>query len=207
MREEVRFQDNISNLRLVSFELSEAYRFTRWLKVGLGYRNIQKYYPEEKVFDTEKKTMLNIYFFHHRRDAKFTFTYRQRLQYEYDHIFSSDSGSVQKWYSRNKFLVRYDSLKNFTPYIAVELRWQIDNAKESDVDHKWHRARWEAGCYYTIGHISSVGLYGLYQHEWNMPAERRSTYFTIGFTFYSKFTRRKWRKEEMRFEFPDEGPE
>ncbi len=208
LREEIRFQNNISQLRLISLEISEAYRFNKWFKAGLGYRNIQKVDSMNggtPVFDTEKKIMMNLYFYH--RIGKMTLMYRQRLQYERDHIFSSEQGEQMKWQSRNKITLRYDSLKKITPYFAVELRWQIDNPKLVEADLKWHRARWELGCYYKVSRRSSAGIFALYQHEWNMLPEDQDYLYVVGFTFYTQFIRTKWAKTEKQLRFPDEGPE
>jgi len=205
-REEIRFSDNISRLKLFSSELALAYKPAKFFKAELGYRNIQKYQYQDPLqvdntFDFEHKFMLNLFLF--QKFGSFSFGYRQRIQFEYDHLFTSEEGDVEKWYSRNKFVIQYDSLKRFTPFIAAELRWQISNPKEPEAYHKWDKARWEAGCHYRINQKHSIGVFGLLQHEWNKLPEDRSTLYVVGLMYWFKFSRIEFTDHEPKMGSPE----
>ncbi|NCO55833.1 MAG: DUF2490 domain-containing protein, partial [Bacteroidetes bacterium] len=73
-----------------------------------------------------------------------------------------------EWYSRNKFTLKYDTDKRYTPYASVELQYQFRNPREWESDNTLHRSRYSIGVDYKINKKSTFGLYYLIQREFNV---------------------------------------
>lgn len=169
--EELRFKENFTRLNLFYTNLGFEYKVTDYFKAALVYRFIEKY-QDDNSFSFRHRIMLDLTF--KRKVGKIGFSYRQRIQAEERDIYSSYDGAVPEWYSRNKFSLKYDTDKRYTPYLAVELRYQIRNSREWQSDKTWHRSRYSLGVDYKINKKSTLGLYYLIQREYNvvMPQDQ-----------------------------------
>lgn len=165
LTEEFRLKENFSQINLFYTDIGVGYRPLNFLKVELAYRS------------AEKKLITGFYSIRHRlmlditmkkKYGNFDLAYRHRLQTEVRNVNSSENGSVPEWYSRNKFTVRYDLQKKYTPYLSTELRYQIDDLRNIESDQTWHRARYAFGFDYELDKKNKLGLYYLIQHEWNV---------------------------------------
>ena len=163
--EELRFKENISRLNLFYTNLGMEYKFTDYFKAALVYRFIEKY-QDDNSFSFRHRLMLDLTC--KKKFGKFGISYRQRIQAEERDIYSSYDGNAPEWYSRNKFTFKYDTDKRYTPYAALELRYQIRNSREWQSDKTWHRSRYSLGIDYKINKKSTFGLYYLIQREYNV---------------------------------------
>lgn len=191
-RAETRGRDNLTTLTHYSGELKYAFHPKKWYQLATGYRYINKNFGE-----IENKYFLDIHLFH--SIGSFSFAYRQRPQYEYTPAYDGNTAS-DDWQSRNKFWVKYDSLGNFTPYLAAEVRWQIGGNIRPELHQKFHRARYEAGVYYTINCKHSVAIFGLLQHEWNLPVAKQKVIYAIGLTYFYKIAWKLCEDENIKFD-------
>jgi len=191
-RAETRGRDNLSTLTHYSGELKYAFHPKKWYQLSAGFRYINKNFGEK-----EYKYFGDIHFF--RSLGSFSFAYRQRVQYEYTPTHEGSPAS-DDWQSRNKFWVKYDSLGKFTPYLAVEVRYQLGGNIRPELHNKFHRARWEAGVYYAINCKHSVALFGLMQHEWNLPVEKQKVIYAIGLTYFYKIAWKLCEDEHVKFD-------
>lgn len=163
--EELRFKENFSRLNLFYTNLGLEYKFSDFFKAALVYRFIEKF-QDDNSFSFRHRLMLDLTI--KKKFGKIGFSYRQRIQAEKRDIYSSDIGYLPEWYSRNKFTLKYDTDKRYTPYVAVELRYQFRNPREWQSDKTWHRSRYSIGIDYKINKKSTFGLYYLIQREFNV---------------------------------------
>ena len=163
--QECRFDENISRLNLFYTNLGAEYKIAKPLKTALVYRFIEKY-QKDNTFSFRHRLMLDISF--KEKFGRFSFSYRHRLQAEKRDIYSSNKGPVAEWFSRSKFSLKYDTEKRYTPYTAVELRYQIFDPRSQESNRTWHRIRYELGMDYKINNNNEVGLYYLIQYEFNV---------------------------------------
>ena len=163
--EEFRLKENFSQINLFYTNVGVGYRPYNFLKVEFIYRS------------TEKKLITDFYSIRHRlmlditlkkKYGDFSLSYRHRLQAEVRNVNSSDNGRIPERYSRNKFEVKYDMHKKYTPYASCELRYQIDDVRNIESDDTWHRARYVLGMEYELDKKNIFGIYYLIQHEWNV---------------------------------------
>ncbi len=163
--EELRFKENFTRLNLFYTNLGIEYKFSDFFKAALVYRFIEKY-QDDNSFSFRHRLMFDLTV--KKKFGKIGISYRQRIQAEERDIYSSDTGNLPEWYSRNKFTFKYDTDKRYTPYAAVELRYQFRNPREWQSDKTWHRSRYSLGVDYKLNKKSTVGLYYLIQREYNV---------------------------------------
>ena len=163
--EECRFKENFSRLNLFYTNLGIEYKISDFVKTALVYRFIEKY-QDDNSFSFRHRIMFDLTL--KKKFGKIGVSYRQRIQAEERDIYSSNDGYIPEWYSRNKFTFKYDTDKRYTPYVAIELRYQFRNPREWESDKTWHRRRYSLGVDYKINKKSTFGLYYLIQHEFNV---------------------------------------
>ncbi len=167
LTEEYRVRENFSRNNLFYTEPGLSYKPTNFLKISVSYRNVQKFIEDNSISIRHRGT-LDILL--KKKIGNVGIAFRQRLQTEYRNVYSSELGAVPEWYTRSKVTVKYDFGKPITPYIATELRYQINNARMVEVNNLWHRARFIGGLDYKRSDRHTFGLYYLIQKEWNVSA-------------------------------------
>ena len=171
--EEYRRRENFTALNLLYTDLGAIYKPFDFLKISLVYRSIQKYliapnHGTDKTFSFRHRIMLNITV--KRKFGNLEASFRERIQVENRDINSSPAGKMPEWYSRNKFEFKYDFHKPISPYVAVELRYQIHNPRAVEADRGWHRNRYFVGLDYKRNEKHSFGIYYMIQQEFNISS-------------------------------------
>src|SRR3954469_26067637 len=145
--EECRLKENFSRLNLFYTNLGLEYKVAKNFKAALVYRWIDKF-QDDNTFSFRHRLMLDLTVKH--KFGKITASYRNRTQAEVRDIYSSRAGTVPEWYSRNKFGLKYDIGKRYTPYASVELRYQLHDPRNIESDNTWHSSRYALGMDYKI---------------------------------------------------------
>ncbi len=167
LTEEYRVKENFTRTNLFYTDIGVAVRPIKPLKIALSYRSIEKYMLDN-TFSYRHRLMLDILLKH--KIGNYSIAFRQRFQSEVRNVNSSNDGAVPEWYSRSKFQLKYDLNKRITPYIAAELRYQINNPRNIESDRLWHRQRYSLGLDYKQSDRNTFGLYYLIQNEYNVSA-------------------------------------
>ncbi|HRH66916.1 MAG TPA: DUF2490 domain-containing protein [Bacteroidia bacterium] len=175
--EQFRLFDNCSRVDQFFTDLSLEYNITKKLKASLNYRLISK--NNETYYSTRHRFYLDLSY--KLKIDPLVISLRERIQEQFRDIHSSETGKVPEWYSRTKLNVKFDLNRKYTPYLATEMFYVIDNAKETDrvID----RYRYEAGVDYEINLKHSINLFYLIQHSLVSPAN--DYIIGIGYTFTS----------------------
>ena len=176
--QECRLKENYSRLNLLYSNLGFEYRILKSFKAALTYRFVNKY-QDDNAMSYRHRLMLDLTL--KNKFGKLNVSYRHRLQVEGRDLYSSESGRVPEWYSRNKFEVKYDIEKRYTPYVSAEFRYQFYDPRNVESNSTWHRNRYVTGIDYKINDKNKVGLYYLIQHEYNVSLPE--TQFIIGLEY------------------------
>lgn len=167
LTEEYRLRENFSQTNLFYTDLGFFYKPADFIKIALSYRCVEKF-TEDNVISFRHRGMLDISL--KKKFGNFALSYRQRIQAEVRNVYSSEIGNIPEWYSRNKFQIKYDFDKPVTPYIATELRYQINNPREIESNKLWSRARYFVGLDYKKNDRNTFGVFYMIQQEWNVSA-------------------------------------
>lgn len=167
LTEEYRLKENFTRTNLFYTDIGVSVRPVKPLKISLSYRSIEKYILDN-TFSFRHRLMLDILV--KQKIGNYIFAFRERIQSEVRNIYSSDNGAIPEWYSRSKIQVKYDLHKPITPYIAAELRYQINNPRNIESNRLWHRQRYSAGIDYKQNDRNTFGLYYLIQNEFSVSS-------------------------------------
>ena len=165
LTEEFRLKENFSQINLFYTDVGLGWKPCNFLKVELAYRSIEKHLITD-FYSMRHRLMLDITA--KKKFGDWGLSYRHRLQAEVRNVNLSDDGDVPEWYSRHKIAVKYDLHKKYSPYASCELRYQLDDPRNIESDKTWHRGRYAFGFDYELNKRSTLGLYYLIQHEWNV---------------------------------------
>jgi|ERR1035437_2850666 hypothetical protein len=163
--EEFRLKENFSEINLFYTNLGMTYKLSRLFKLGLIYRNIQKY-QIDRTISFRNRLMLDIIV--KKKYDPWTFSFRTRFQGEVKDFYTSENGGIPEYYMRNKFEIKYDLQNRITPYVSAEFRYQIYERKTPETNGLYHRVRPAIGFDYKINKKNSFGAYYLIQREWNV---------------------------------------
>ncbi|MBS1638085.1 MAG: DUF2490 domain-containing protein [Bacteroidetes bacterium] len=182
LTEELRLMENYTQLNLTYTDLGVEYAISKSFRATLSYRHIQKYIYDQPV-SFRHRMMLDLLY--RKSRGRFGFSYRQRFQSEVKDYGRSKMGKQSEWFSRSKFTLKYLLTKRLSPYAAIELRYQIRDPRNPRYDRAFHRNRYQAGCDYKLSRQTTVGLYYLMQHEYNI--ENRTELHVLGVEFSFDF--------------------
>ena len=167
LTEEYRVKENFSQHNLFYTDIGASYKPADFIKISLSYRLIEKFIEDNAISFRHRGTLDVVL---KKKVGQVSFAFRQRLQTEYRNFYSSELGAIPEWYTRSKLTIKYDFDKPVTPYIATELRHQINNPRMVEVNNLWHRSRFIAGLDYKKNDRNTFGVYYLIQREWNLSA-------------------------------------
>ena len=152
LTEEMRFNENLSELGVAYTELGVDYKLYKFISAGVSYRYIQK------------KQVDNFYSLRHRYNIDLSLKYkikmvnvslRERFQTQYADVNTSETGSVPQRYLRNKLTLKYNLGKKYTPFIYSELFLQLNNPEGNEIDN----VRYAAGFEYEINKLMNLEFY------------------------------------------------
>ncbi len=163
--QEYRVRENFSQHNLFYTDLGASYKAANFIKISLSYRCIEKFIEDDAI-SFRHRASLDVLL--KKKAGPLGFAFRQRLQSEYRNLHSSELGAIPEWYTRSKLTIKYDLDKPLTPYVACELRYQINNPRSVETNNLWHRVRYIVGLDYKKSDRNTFGVYYLIQKEWNV---------------------------------------
>jgi Protein of unknown function (DUF2490) len=178
--EELRLKENYQRINLFYTNIGVDYKIIKNLKISPTYRFIQK------------KQLEGYYSFRHRfqldvtgkkKFNKITLSERVRYQAEVSDYLTSEKGRLVEQFLRFKTDFKYGITEKITPYISVEMRYQI-RAPRGDgplYNNGFHRVRSVIGAEYELNKKQSINLYYLYQTEFTISSPE--TIFILGVAY------------------------
>ncbi|CAN5432803.1 DUF2490 domain-containing protein [soil metagenome] len=174
--EELRFNENISELGNYFSEFSLEYKFNKMISASVGYRFIQKrnldgYYSKRHRFISEiafKKKLRNL-----------AVNLKLKYQSQYSNYYSSETGKIPDQYLRTKLQLKYDLNKRYTPSISGESFYFL-NSKEGVLFNNY---RLTIGFNYEFSKKSSLDLAYLINKEIQVNDPWTSYITSIGWNY------------------------
>jgi hypothetical protein len=177
--EEYRRKENFTQPNLFYTDIGFSLKPAGFLKLSFSYRFIQKY-MEDETYSFRHRLMLDILL--KKKFGKVTASFRERVQAEVRNVYTSANGKLPEWYSRNKVELKYDLDKPVTPYLSVEFRYQLNNPRDMESDHTWHRVRYAGGVDYKMNDKHSFSVYYLLQRGFNVSAPQNLYILGVAYT-------------------------
>jgi hypothetical protein len=165
LTQEFRVRNNFSRVNLFYTNIGIDIKVTDFMKVSLVYRTIEKY-KEDDSWGIRNRFYTDVAF--KAKQGNFSLSYRARMQWELRGSgYSSEYGNVPEIYFRNLFKAGYKLNNHVSPYLASEIRFQIQNPR-IPYHNGFDRTRFIVGADYKMNNKHVFGTYFLVQKEWNV---------------------------------------
>ena len=176
--EEVRMNENITEVGTIFSDIGLFYHVGKRLKAGGGYR-----FSNKRNIDDSYDNRHRYYFdLGYREKLKpVTILLRTRYQSEYNNIYSSEKGSVPTNHARVKLTLKYDLPKKFEPYLYAESFFWLNNPLYGPFD----QIRVCGGVEYTFNRMHMIDVFYLFQKEYNVI--HPETDYVTGVSYYFTF--------------------
>jgi hypothetical protein len=177
--QEFRIRDNFSTINLFYTNVGLNYKPKKFIKVAAVYRMINKR-KEDGSYGLRHRIYGDLTFKVKPTD-KWTLSNRVRLQAEWRKTgYAQQYGNMPEVYLRNMFKAGYEIGPHATPYVATELRWQLQNPR-FPWGNGFNRQRFIGGMDYKLNDLHTFGAYFLYQKEFNV--NDRQTLYIVGLEY------------------------
>ncbi|MBL4656634.1 MAG: DUF2490 domain-containing protein [Flavobacteriales bacterium] len=194
IEQQVRLSHNISFPKNIFTEVGAGYRFNKMIKYSVYYRFINRGQTEGGfVLGNRIAGDLRVRY----KVKPIVISYRNRLQREYrvDAPTEAPVGGELVYrqinYIRNKLSLAIDLDKKFTPYLAFETYYHL-NEKE------FNKNRYTAGVNFNLKNRNELDVFYRVQDEYNVNNPVRGFVFGIGFSHSMKgrLIKKKKKKKE-----------
>ncbi len=179
LTEEIRLNENISELGMSFSELSATYQYNKMFGISAGYRFIQKRRVNDS-YSLRHRYLIN--FNVKNKFNSFSTNLRIRYQRQYADVYSSSDGTVPSDYVRTKLTIKYNTGKKYTPVISGELFFNTNRPDGLLIDD----FRIAAGVEYEFSKKSSLELGYLINRELQVANQMTSFVITIGWNYTLK---------------------
>ncbi len=180
--EELRMNENITELGTFFTEAGGSYKVTDYFKVGAYYRFINKRQVDDH-YSTRHQYHIDLTF--KKKFKPITLSFRTKFRGEYRDINSSDIGKLPYYYSENKLTVKYEINRKFEPYFFVEIFNPISRPlKDSHPSGVFmDQAKYCLGVDYTINRRHGLDFYYLLEQEYNVKDPLTEYVVGLGYTY------------------------
>ncbi len=176
--EEMRMNENITEVGTIFSDIGLSYRFLKRFKVGASYRFSLK----RRLDDTYK--YLHSWYVdgsYHEKIKPVTLILRLRYQSRYAEENTSKTSDIPKNHFRSKLTVKYDLRKKIEPYLYAETYFRTC----VPVSLSFDQLRLCAGIEYTFNRMHMIDLHYLFCRQYN--AVNPETDYVIGLGYYFTF--------------------
>ena len=174
--EEVRMNENITEIGAIFSDLGLSYKFLKRFRVSANVRYINK-----RRLDDSYDNRIRYYFDLSYREKvnPVIFLFRVRLQSQYTDIFSSPDGKIPDKYARTKLTVKLDLNKRMEPYLYAESFFLLNDPNGM----LFNGTRYCAGIEYSFSKHHMVDIFYMIQKEYQVNNPEMDFIIGIGYYF------------------------
>jgi len=176
LTEEVRMNENITEVGQVNSEIGATYKAWKRWKIGVTYR-IARQRRVDDSYRTRQRFYADITFREKIRPV--IFMLRVRYQSGYHDIIDSGSRLDSPDHLNLKLTLKYDLNKKFEPYLSSEFFFRLDQIRY----HSFDQLRVTAGITYAINRMHELDLYYRINREFNVNRPETSFIIGVGYVF------------------------
>lgn len=176
--EEIRLNDNITEVGSILTDLGVKYRFSKRFKVGATYR-----FAKKRLLDNTYQNGHGFYIdlYYTEKLKPIQVTARLRYQSKYTESDFYEGISVGSDHTRMKLEGMYDLPGSFKPYLSIEAFFNFTHPVYFPLDEM----RYCAGVEYKINRMHSIDLHYMIARECNV--KHPETDFVIGVGYRVRF--------------------
>lgn len=177
-QQQLRLQQNVTQLRSFFSEFQFAYRFNKYFRLSTDYRLTV---PEGMI---THRIGLNATV--RRRKKPFTYSYRLRYQAQFAKFASFEN------HIRNKLGIEYKINKHFSPYLSSEVFYGFNYEH-----HRFEKVRVSSGLEYRFKKRHLLKFFYLWQREFQVVLPKMTHIFgsNYEYTFKNRWKRKKKKKK------------
>ena len=161
LSEELRLFNNVSEAESFFTDFGVVYKHNKYIKFSINYRFLNKRLLNDN-FSMRHRYYVDLSL--KKKYKRVIASLRTRFQSQYKDVYRSDNWQTPNNYFRNKVNFEIDLDKKYTPYLNVELFYQLNNNKGNVIDN----VRYSVGFDYEINKKVSWGLFYMYEQEYNV---------------------------------------
>ena len=174
LTQEVRMNENITEVGNILTDLGASYRFGKHFRVGAGYR----YSRQRRVDDSyDTRHRFNIDLIWREKIQRTLLSLRFRYESQFTDMYTSPEGLTPKSMIMPRLEVKYNLPGKFEPFVYGEPYFKINNL----VYGPFVQMRLCGGVAYSFNRMHSVDLYYLYQKEYNVKHPQTDYVIGIGY--------------------------
>ena len=170
-----RFTENYSQVGYAYADIGLTYKLFKFLNTTFDYVYIKKR-RLDGFYSTANQFYFNLLFKYNIRRVRLS--YRSMIQTQFKDFTTGGRNDVVTFIFRNKFTIRYQLNKYFTPYISQEFYYQFNNKSEN----YFYRSRSFIGVFYTFSQNSNLEFYYVFQKGMNVKMPETVYALGIGFS-------------------------
>lgn len=176
--EEVRLDENITEVGTIYSDLGISYRFWKRFKAGASYR----YSLKRRLDDTyEPRHSWYVEGSYREKFKPVILVLRLRYQSRYAESFTSEKAEVPKNHFRTKLTVKYDLDKKFEPYVYAETYFRTGVPASQSFDE----LRLCGGIEYAFNRMHMIDLHYIFSREYSV--KNPETDYIIGISYSLTF--------------------
>lgn len=159
LSQEMRFNENISELGTAFTELSYSTGWHSNFNGGIAYRFIQKRQVDDS-YEIRHRYFLELSY-RYKFSRAWSLTLRERFQNQYKDINRMSEGITKDYSLRSKMSLKYNPIKKLTLDASCELFYQLNNPDGNEIDN----LRYGLGAEYKLTKKQSTEVFFLIDQE------------------------------------------
>jgi hypothetical protein len=177
LSQELRFNENISELGTAFTELSYSTGWHSNFNGGIAYRFIQKRQVDDS-YEIRHRYFLELSY-RYKFNRAFSLTLRERFQNQYKDINRMSDGITKEYSLRSKMSLKYNPIKKLTLDASCEVFYQLNNPDGNEIDN----LRYGLGAEYKLTKKQSIEAFYLIDQEIHVNDPWTSYVMGLGYTF------------------------
>jgi len=177
LSQEMRFNENISELGTAFTELSYSTGWHSNFNGGIAYRFIQKRQLDDS-YEIRHRYFLELSY-RYKFNRAFSLTLRERFQNQYKDINRMSDGITKEYSLRSKMSLKYNPAKKLTLDASCEIFYQLNNPEGNEIDN----LRYGLGAGYKLTKKQSIEIFYLIDQEIHVNDPWTSYVLGLGYSF------------------------
>lgn len=147
---------NVTQVGRAAADLGIFYKFNKHIRLRADYVYVEKR-RKNNSFKTQHQYCIVLIL---KKDfGRWSLVYKNKFQARYENFSSTSDGYIPRYYDRNKLMIKHETTKRFSFYVAEEVYIPLNNPQIKGLS----RSRSYVGSFINVTKNQKLELYFLYQ--------------------------------------------